>query len=171
MDFTDRIILYRAYVKGYFGLHMNEVTTKRINKLIDLMRTKPAENMFDMSCWYKIPRDARLPKEAILDEGTCGTTACLAGFAGLCDSDYFVVAVSNRVEVGDIHSKHFGKTGFRAFGAWLEMPEIVSNDFCHPQSGLWRQRDSKDINHAIRLLRAYRDGGIRECYKIEKELG
>ncbi len=141
---------------------------RRINKLIKALKTEAAKNMFDMGDWGKAPKGAKSPIEAFKSGGECGTTACVAGVAAIIDPVYFK---TQKLMEGDTTYYYWeidkDSTQVGMFADWLGVSLDDADLITDPDSKLWNGFKKNDINHAINLLEAYRDGGMDKAMEVK----
>lgn len=145
--------------------------TKRLNKLIEALKTESAKKMFDMKEWFVVPDGAREPRESFEAGGDCGTKACIGGMAAIIDPKFFNIDhfehTDNRTGpfLYGFSSKKNNSSGTVVLCDWLGIDWGIINYITDPDSSTWADRKSDDIQHAINLLEAFRDGGEKALYQ------
>ena len=118
--------------------------------------------MFNMMTWGEQPDGSKPPADAFKSEGDCGTTVCIAGLAALIDPKVLklkadrITSYEYTLTFTDSEGVLFN--GDYAFAEWLEISHEDAYRLTNPSASLWEDARSDDIEYAIELLTAYRDG-------------
>ena len=147
---------------------------KRINNLIKTLETEAGKNMFDMEDWIG-HNGSKSPRRAFASGGTCGTTACIAGMSAIIDPDFFII---EKLPLSDytpkrhycIREKGADKTEdvIKAFSHWLNIPYEDAWSICYNDTIVWNHKNDweSEIEFATKILKAYRDGGMKELNNV-----
>ncbi len=141
----------------------------RMNRLIKALKSQAGRNMFNMNKWITIPDGCQSPIEAFKSKGDCGTTACIAGTAAIIDPEFFIIGEYDDFEGIEIYARESGFVGEAAFAEWLDISLSSANQLTLPHEELWEVQAPDDVNFAIKLLTAYRDGGMKKARQFAKQ--